>query len=287
MPLVTAQSWLASLFSAESKAAGLTDHDLKVISDLRHEGVSVTSLDRVLGVDDGEYHVSVKKAQQLVKSEPASTSENLWTRGASSTDLTAEALLTHLPALYLLGLHVNVLRIVEAYLGVAAAYHGAVLRHSLLDNASVGTRLWHQDAEDTHVFRMILYLNDVAEGGGPFEYIPRHLGLTYKKFIGASHAITNERMAGAMPSKHWRRVLAPSGTLILADTAKVFHHESLQETAERVVVMFGFSSRNPRRRDLAESHFPVASVRRTLQALVSTGDHPYVFDWRSVALAMR
>ncbi len=280
MPLATAQSWITSLFCGESKVAPHAEHDIKVINDLRHDGVSVTSLDRLLGAGNSEYHASVKTAQDLVGTQPASTNADLWTRGLSSTDLTADALLTHLPALYLLGLHVNILRIVEAYLGSPPAYHGAVLRHSLVDGASVRTRLWHQDAEDRQVFRVVLYLNDVHEGGGPFEYIPRHLGVTYKKFAGVSDAITNDRMAAVVHPNRWKRVIAPAGTVVIADTAKVFHHESLQISAERAVVMFGYSSRKPRRLDLAMSHFPVERVQAQLRSIIPSENVAHVFDWR-------
>ncbi len=189
-------------------------------------------------------------------------------------------LLSRLPQLFLLGLEPFLLNLVHRYLGSPVAYHGAVLRHSLLDGTSVGPRLWHQDAEDTHVFRMVLYLNDVHEGGGPFEYIPRHLGITYKKFTGVSDAITNDRMAAVVHPDRWQRVIAPAGSVVIADTAKVFHHESLQISAERAVVMFGYSSRKPRRLDLAMSHFPVERVEAQLRSIVPIENVEHVFGWR-------
>jgi hypothetical protein len=280
MALLGRNSWPLSLLATQQQS---DDFELSVLQALKKEGVATTSADNLFGTDAPRVRTIIAAAQSIVAMQPASKVPELWTRGRSSTDLKPEVLLSKLPQLYLLGLHESILQLVQRYLRAPLAYHGAVLRHSLLDGAAVGTRLWHQDAEDRHVFRMVLYLNDVAPGGGPFEYIPRHLGVSYRDFTEFSHAITNERMDRIVPSKMWKRVLGPSGTFVLADTAKTFHHESLQVTAERAVVMFGFSTRRPRDLSLASGHFPVERFVSELQALVPAHNRDQVFAWRGLA----
>ncbi len=238
----------------------------------------VTSIDRLLSPSA---QAAVRTASQFVTAEATRGDASLWQKGVSSHDIAAEALLMKLPEIYMLGLESTILQLVQLYIGRAAAYHGAVIRRSLVDDRHVGTRLWHQDAEDVHVVRMVIYLNDVTEGGGPFEYVPRSTGLRYKRFAGGDGELTNERMRAVMPYDRWKRVTGPAGTVVLADTAKVFHHESLQTERERSVVMIGYSSRRPTGREYALRHFPVERVKAALEQLVPPANYGHVFDWRS------
>jgi len=160
-------------------------------------------------------------------------------------------------------------------------YHGAVLRHSLVDGAGAGPRLWHKDAEDFHVFRMVVYLNDVTLGGGPFEYIPRNLGISYEHFVGAEDALTNERMRQVVAPSLWKRIYGPAGTVVLADTAQTFHHESLQTQRDRAVIMLGYSSRRPKGLPSPRWRiFPFERVRPLLTSIVPPANYDHVFGWR-------
>jgi hypothetical protein len=268
---------LASLMFRRQIARQFNPQAAQILEDLETEGVHVTTLDRLLPESGPRVLASTAK---LLADESVRRNSALWVRSASSCDLTAEALVSRIPELYLLGLDARVLAIVQQYLKLPAAYHGAVLRHSLVDGQSSGPRLWHQDSEDFHVFRVVVYLNDVLPGGGPFEYIPRNLGITYRDFRGCDAGLTDERVQEVVPRHKWKRCFGPAGTVVLCDTAKVFHHESLQIERERAVVMIGYSSRRPCGRDLALSHFPVERVACTLSKIVPAANHEHVFAWR-------
>ena len=189
-------------------------------------------------------------------------------------------MLTRAPELYLLGLHDTLLKLAHRYLRLPVAYHGAVVRHSLIDGEKTGPRIWHQDAEDIHVLRVVVYLTDVTIGAGPFEYIPRHLGLSYRRIDSNLIPLTDEHMRKVVPLEQWKRIIAPAGTVVLADTAKVFHHESLQTDTERFVIMIGYSSRRPSGMDLAMAHFPVKRVKAALERIVPACNYGHVFGWR-------
>jgi hypothetical protein len=257
---------IASEFSADAAL---------IASDLDTEGVHVTTLERLLP-DSGNRILD--SALEVLEQESVRQNASLWVRSASSSDLTAEALLSRVPELYLLGLDARILAVVQQYLKLPVAYHGAVLRHSLVDGQFAGPRLWHQDQEDFHVFRMVLYLNDVLPGGGPFEYIPRSTGVTYRDFGPGD--LTNERVERVVPREKWRRCFGPAGTVVLCDTAKVFHHESVQTERDRAVVMIGYSSRRPRGMELAMSHFPLERVQSIVEKVVPAANHDHVFAWR-------
>jgi hypothetical protein len=251
----------------------------RIIEDLRTEGVHVTMLDRLL--PRAVAQAAIDQAAQLLRSSDARVKPALWSRRVASTDLDPRVMLETAPELYLLGLHPALLHLAQRYLGLPVAYHGAVLRHSLIDGEGAGPRLWHEDAEDFHVLRVVVYLSDVTEGAGPFEYIPRSRQLTYRQIGALARDELNDlRMQQVVPRAQWRRCLGSAGTVVLADSAKVFHHESLQVDTERFVIMIGYSSRHPKSMDLAMKHFPIELLRAQLIALVPPQLHPHVFGWR-------
>ena len=209
----------------------------------------------------------------------------MWKSSLASHDLTAESLLKELPELYLAGLHANILGLVQRYLKLPVAFHGSVLRHSLVDGECSGPRNWHVDAEDFHIVRTIIYLNDVDLGGGPFEYIPRPLGNRVRRQVSAAGGmVSSGRMKELFPESNWKQCTGPMGTVILCDTAQVYHHESLQIERDRFVLTSGYSSRRPKDMQLTMSHFPVEQVAARLREIVPPENLSQVFAWRRQAL---
>ena len=260
----------------------LSPYQEEIISELSRDGVHVTSVERLFPDVGSKILNSLARAASYIAAEGERAESPSMKRLAASTDLLPDELLKSFPDLYLLGLYPGILDLAEHYFGLPVAYHGVALRQSLTNGNQVGPRLWHMDSEDFHVLRVVIYMCDVTPGGGPFEYVPRHSGLSYKAFSGIG-GITDERMRSVVPEPQWKRCFGPMGTVILADSAKVFHHESLQVDRNRTVAMIGYSSRRPKGMHLAMSHFPVETLKPTLQRLVSPAHHPHVFDWRRSA----
>jgi hypothetical protein len=254
----------------------------EIISDLSSEGVHVTSVERLFPDVGSKILDSLARAASYVATECQRAESPVMRRLAASTDLLADELLKSFPELYLLGLHPSIVDLAEHYFGLPVAYHGVALRQSLPNGNQVGPRLWHMDSEDFHVLRVVIYLCDVTPGGGPFEYVPRNRGLSYRAFSGIG-GITDERMRSVVPEPQWKRCFGPMGTVILADSATIFHHESLQVNRSRTVAMIGYSSRRPKGMQLAMSHFPAETLKPTLLQLISPAHHPHVFDWRRSA----
>jgi hypothetical protein len=257
-----------------------TPYELQILADLRTEGVHVTSIGQLMPDFPTASREVLLSASEFLKNESNGPEAITWRRGENSYDLTGGALLARLPEAYLLGLNEQALALALRYFGLPVGYHGAVLRHSLIDGQVVGPRLWHKDAEDFHVLRMVVYLNDVSLGGGPFEYIPRSLRISYRQFRGLETRLTNDVMSKVVPVGLWRQIAGPAGTIVLCDTAKTFHHESLQTESERFVIMIGYSSRRPNGMELAMQHFPVERVKPALLQIIPQANFGHVFDWR-------
>jgi hypothetical protein len=283
--LLEATHHLESLVLRRRLKGRLSARQSQVLADLRTEGVHVSTIEELLPESAATLHESFRLALELVREAPLKEPSRVWQRGSASNDLRADVMLDMVPGLYLLGLDAGLLRLVQQYLRLPVAYHGAVIRHSLVDGVGAGPRLWHQDEEDFHVLRMVVYLNDVTVGGGPFEYIPRNLGLSYKQFAGFESSLTNDRMRTVVPVERWKRIYGAAGTVVLADTAQVFHHESLQTERDRAVIMIGYGSRRPKSMVTSMSHFPAEQVEGTLRRIVPVGNHAHVFSWRKAAYA--
>ena len=66
----------------------------------------------------------------------------------------------------------RLLNIIENYIGLTVAFQGVHLRKDLPNQNQFGTLLWHKNSEDRKMVKVIIYLTDVEEEHGPFEYIP-------------------------------------------------------------------------------------------------------------------
>jgi hypothetical protein len=278
--LLKGSHYLESMLMRWRVSGQATAQQSRIIHDLETEGAHVTTIDRLLQESAPTILGALAHASELLASEPARDRSAIWAPGVTSTDLRAEVLLARVPEIYLLGLDRRILQLAQRYLRLPVAYHGAVLRHSLVDGRNAGPRLWHQDNEDFHVLRMLVYLSDVTPGSGPFEYIPRSLDISYGFFPGIESDLTDSRIDVVVPKERWKRCTGTAGTVVLCDTGKVFHHESLPIERDRAVVMFGYSSRRPKNIRNAMAHFPVERVKSVLMRIVPPENHGHVFGWR-------
>lgn len=144
----------------------------------------------------------------------------------------------------------------SAVLDVVNAYRG--LRTKLVDldqwyTVPVGgaadrikSQNWHRDPEDLHVVKVFLYLSDVDEEAGPFEYIPgsqpggRHGDLWPWRFRGGNYP-SQEEMDDRFPRDDQYTGTGPRGTIILCDTSG-FHRGGFARSKPRVLSVYTYVS---------------------------------------------
>jgi hypothetical protein len=147
------------------------------------------------------------------------------------------------PQIYMWGLAPRLLDFIENYVGLPIRYHGADLRREIADGKLNDVRQWHIDAEDRRMFKIILYLNDVLPGGGPFQYLPRELTIeTARRLRYGSGFVTDAAMSAVLPPSRWNECLAKSHSAIMADTCKVFHRAQPPRSADRYSITFSWTS---------------------------------------------
>ena len=110
----------------------------------------------------------------------------------------------------------------------------------------VASQRWHRDFNDRQLVKAFLYLADVDESMGPFEYVPGSAGRgPYASVwpwrpLGDNYP-SQEEFAERVPGASIRTFTAPKGTLILCDTSG-FHRGGLSTSAARVLATVTYSS---------------------------------------------
>ncbi len=92
------------------------------------------------------------------------------------------------------------------------------------DEERVASQNWHFDFDDKHLLKAFLYLVDVDESAGPFEYVPgsqpggRYHGVRPWAPMGYGR-VSDEDVARAVPHEDIATFTAPRGTLIFCNTS--------------------------------------------------------------------
>ena len=220
----------------------LNVHDQLIVPQLRHEGVCTTTLDDLALVGTSSI---LAIADRLLERLPRGESvEFKGERAAASHSIgiNSRKLMAH-PDLFMWGLQSRWLDIVENYLRQPVAYLGCALRREVPNQKQVGVRLWHKDGEDYKVIKVIVYLNNVNEGDGPFEYIPKKQTPSYAQFH--HNNIRDQDMEQVVPKEAWQQCLGPRGTVVIADTVSVFHHASIPKK-DRYSLTLAYTSTAPK-----------------------------------------
>jgi hypothetical protein len=102
----------------------------------------------------------------------------------------------------------------------------------------VASQRWHRDPEDEHVVKLFVYLSDVDDGAGPFEYVRgsatggRYGDLWPWQRQGLT-AISDE-LEDAVAPEDVLTMRGPAGTIVLCDTGG-FHRGGFARTAPRIL----------------------------------------------------
>jgi hypothetical protein len=110
----------------------------------------------------------------------------------------------------------------------------------------VSSQRWHRDFNDKHLLKAFLYLVDVDEAMGPFQYVPgSQPGGPYAdawawRPLGENYP-SEEELEERIPSSAVRAFTAPEATLIFCNTAG-FHRGGFSTTKPRVLATATYSS---------------------------------------------
>jgi hypothetical protein len=159
------------------------------------------------------------------------------------------ARLAQFPEIFLWGMNADLLDMIENYLQLPVYYHGVSVRREIADGKPNDVRQWHMDPEDRRMCRIIIYLNDVGPGGGPFQFIERRRSLEAAARLGyVSGFVTDARMETRVPRSEWRELTGNQGHAVVADTCRIFHRAQAPHTCDRYSATFSYTSTTPIKR---------------------------------------
>jgi hypothetical protein len=148
------------------------------------------------------------------------------------------------PQIFLWGLEQRLLNIVENYICLPVAYQGVYFRRDIANQLEAGSRLWHIDQEDRKILKIIIYLNDVSEDYGPFQYIPKSLTSKISDSLKyTSGYIQDKIMQGVISSEVYKSCTGIAGTVIIAETSNIFHRGKPPINSDRFAIFFDYTSR--------------------------------------------
>lgn len=123
--------------------------------------------------------------------------------------------------------------VADAVLAVVDAYRGLATKLFYVDNwftppyagaeQRIASQRWHRDPEEEHVVKTFLYLRDVDEDTGPFEYVRGSApGNRYGHVFPFGGKVKNPSdgdLAGVLQAGERATLTGPAGTMIFCDTS--------------------------------------------------------------------
>jgi hypothetical protein len=236
----------------------LSPFDQSIVDAVNREGVFITSLEDLAITSTSKLLTSAMSIVSTLQADIWDGSIKLQWDGSTQV-----ITLTDYQDIFLWGLEKRLLNIVENCIGLPITYHGVNLRRNIPKSDQKGREGgWHKDGEDRRVVKIIIYLNDISEKNGPFEYIPKPLTPSllsfrhiYPKILKQGFsALSDDEIKKIVPESQWKACLGPAGTVIFVDTRSVFHHGKLPRE-ERSSLFFVYTSRHPTRPDICKANF--------------------------------
>ncbi|MDZ8051832.1 MAG: 2OG-Fe(II) oxygenase [Aulosira sp. ZfuVER01] len=220
-----------------TKLPVISSTEMNLIETINNEGVVITSLD-ALGIPSTSS--MFQAAQNLMHQIPPN---NIGNKNEFVVHATPQQIMTY-PEIFLWGLEQRLINIVETYLGLPVAYHGAYLRRDIANHVKQKSRLWHIDKEDRKVLKIIVYLHDMNEDNGPFQYIPTSLSSSVARSLKYNYGyIQDTTMQKVISPSEYKSCLGSAGTVVFAATGSIFHRGKLPVADDRLSVFFDYTSR--------------------------------------------
>jgi hypothetical protein len=223
---------------ARGAAPSLTEADRAIVAGLRRSGAYVTSLDALDVPGAADILAAGDDVTRALAARPVREGE--FTIAATAEQLAAR------PELIVWGLDERLLAIVAAYIGMPVAYRGLTVRRDVFGGPKSDTRMWHRDNEDNRILKIIVYLNDIDQNGGPFEFVPAdRTPAIWRVPIVESSRVADAEMARLVPAGAWRPCTGPRGTAVFVDTCRVYHRGRIARDEDRRTLFYCYNSQRP------------------------------------------
>lgn len=248
--------------------------DRSLLKSLNQHGIAITSLSELQLPNTSEFLAAADEVTARLKLQQ--TDDREWEKGRRQKRvlqrnqflLTASSsLVAAYPPLFTWGLQSRLLHLIEHYQQLSVAYHGVYLRRDRSLNVVTRSRLWHTDMEDDHTFKVIVYLHEVDEQGGAFQYLPKPMTQKVQQALGQTCGyIRPGKVESLIQPSDWHACTGGRGTVILVDTGSLIHRGTVPQR-DRYTAFCDYTSRLPRRPYYCKSSLNPADLHRLAQEL--------------------
>jgi hypothetical protein len=236
------------------------DVDRRLVEALCGDGIAIARIEELFGDEewssllaDAEPFVAQSRAKMTGGDEAPRSKEDYILRrydppkrkGESRFDAPRPTLPLDSPLLRI-GASDALLDVVNAYRDLRTTLYYADYWFTvpyLRASERVASQRWHRDPEDEHVVKAFLYLSDVDDGAGPFQYVRGSAaGGRYGDLWpwGESKRYPPpEELEAAVAKEDLLTLTGPAGTMIFCDTGG-FHRGGFARTKPRVMATFTY-----------------------------------------------
>jgi ectoine hydroxylase-related dioxygenase (phytanoyl-CoA dioxygenase family) len=231
----------------------------RILDELRREGYSVAAFSELFP-DPGDWAAVEAEARQFVEQTEAALAREAAgevdgsLRRRSGKEFVVRMLSWGVEvgfddAWFRLCASRRMLDLANAYLGMWSKLEYVDVWYSVPQPEGaerVASQRWHRDYDDQHLLKAFLYLVDVDEETGPFEYVPgsapggRYGDAWPWRPLGENYPSQDE-LAQRIPADAIRTFTAPKGTIILCNTSG-FHRGGFTTAKPRVLATVTYSS---------------------------------------------
>ncbi|MEO3705823.1 phytanoyl-CoA dioxygenase [Trichormus azollae] len=242
-----------SLSKHRKKLPVLSNSDQLIAKSLKREGIYITSLE----------NLELPSTAQMLELANSYTAMMKSPRNIQSGyKLPQIYTVTDLPEFFTWGIEERLQNIVENYIGLPIAFHGVHMRKDFPNEQQLQTLLWHKDGEDRRMIKVIVYLHNVTQKHGAFEYIPlpsnfldwyNYYRINYALWKSNFLGINDQQMINFIPRSAWKYCPGKAGTVIFVDPSNVLHHSTVRSEA-RSTLFFIYTSNLPKRPELCTQY---------------------------------
>ena len=225
----------------------------RIVSELRQDGYSLLAFSDLFR--DGEWQRVAEQAERFVADTEAGLAgdgEKLRVREGKEFVVRLHSYEVELgddDAWFSVCASRRMLDVANTYLGLLSKLEYVDMWYSVpqpVDKDRVSSQRWHRDFNDKHLLKAFLYLVDVDEETGPFQFVPgsqaggRYADAWPWRPLGENYPPEDE-LEKRIPQDGVRTFTGPKGTLLFCNTSG-FHRGGFATAKARVLATCTYSS---------------------------------------------
>lgn len=229
----------------------------RIIDDLRTDGISITHLDTLFPGSDWLSKLQVY-AESLREKSFRNPRKTYWIEMWDVKNFEADM---ENPFMQFT-LDPQIVALSNEYLGLYSKFHSISLSETIPvppGTPASQSQQWHRDGGDKRYFKVFIYLNDIGEGDGAFEYVRgsqpggtwEHVFPQINLFATPKETtksrISDDKVNARIPEEDIITCYGKAGTLVFADTVGI-HKGSYSTKGSRLASISSFYSPHPLQR---------------------------------------